>query len=223
MLDNDIIRFSQMPKFSQEQTDYVLSLETMNVIDVYLSDIENCCERLKLFSNAYTKILKHGVTDFIKEELSLPLAPYCINFESQSVSACLEGLSGLVERVWVAIKNTLIRLFNYVMDNTFLGGLFERLEFYRRRISEQIAGPLKNYTKVDVAVYQTRMISGISYEDFCTRMNCIALLIARLKNVGSYRLDSIDVLNVFSDAIRSANIEVKDGRLYLGAPIFTRE
>lgn len=222
MTDNDIIRFAQMPKFSQTQTDYVLAVEALDPITDILNELSSSCEKLELFNTAYKKISRHGVTDFIKEEFGDALSPFSVNFETQSVSACLEGLSSLAERAWTIIRNMFVRLFEYLTTNTYFGNLFNRSEFYRRRMSEIIAGPLRGYVKADLDSFNSITISGFNYNEFYNRMNYTGMLISKLRNIASYRMETIDVEHMFADVIRYLNINTESGTFYPSVPVMSK-
>ena len=212
MTDNDILRFAMMPKYNHVHALQVQSEEAITPMVDMINEVNEAFDQISLFNTAYSKISRHGVTDFIKKEYADTLSPYSINFETQPVSACLEGLSSMVERLWTVIKNLVTRLYNYFMTHTYFGAIFEKCEYYQRRMSELIAGPLKGYLKADLNLFNSVMVSGMAYDVFVQNINYVGMLISKLKSITPYSLGGIDVSITMTDVTRHLNIPYEDGR-----------
>ena len=223
MTDSDILRFASMPRFSQEQTDFVLATEAFAPITEIVNYISDTFNQISTLNDAYNKISKHGVTSYIEEELQDKLSTDSINFKSQSVSACLEGLSSLVERMWVSIKNALSRLLEFLKTNPYFAQWFNRCEFYRSKMAALIAGPLKNYIKADIDSFNSITYAGWTYTDFCKTLNYTNLLILKLKSLGTYKLEDIKFDNMFYDTFANLNVSYENGVITVFNPSFERK
>ena len=223
MTDNDIIRFAHMPRYSQQQTDLVLATEAFAPINEIVEYVSDTFNQIVTLTTAHQKISRHGVTSYIIDEYADRLSAYSINFETQSVSACLEGLSSLVERMWVAIKNALSRLLEYLKTNPYFAQWFNRCEFYRSKMASLISGQLRNYIKADIESFNSIMMAGWNYGDFVKTMNYTAVLISRLKGIGSYRIEDIDIGRQFYDVFMNLNASFVDGVVTISNPGFERK
>lgn len=220
MTDSDIIRFSLMPKFSQQQTDYVLALEAMQSISESVEEINDGLQKIETLSHAYKTISKCGINKYVEEEFSDILSMYSINFQTQSVSACMEGLTSIIERVWVSIKNALVRLLEFLKTNPYFARWFNRCEFYRSRMADIISTSLKSYVKADPVAFNTITLSGWNYADFNKTMNYTAVLIQRLKNMGSFRIEDIVVDRMFYDIFNNLNAVYENDWVVVSNPAF---
>lgn len=224
MTDNDILCFAMMPKYNHVHALQVQSEEALIPMIDMINEVNEAFEQISLFNTAYSKISRHGVTDFIKKEYADTLSPYSINFETQPVSACLEGLSSMIERLWNVIKNLITRLYNYFTTHTYFGAIFNKCEYYQRRMSELIAGPLKGYLKADLNLFNSVMVTGMSYDDFVKNINYVGILISKLKSITPYSVGNIDVGNIMGDVTRYLDIPYEDGRYSIEkSPTVTRE
>ena len=223
MTDNDILKFAMMPKYSHSHAIQIQATEALVPVSSMVSELESAFEQISLFNRAHMKISRHGLTDYIKEEFGDTLSPYSINFESQTVSACLEGLSSMIERLWNVIKNTLTRLFEYVTNNTFLGELFDKCEYYQHRMSAIIAGPLRGYIKADVDAFNSSVISGLAYDQFVQYINYVGILISKLRSISSFSLDNVQVSSSMVDVARYLSIPYEDGKYRSIAPVVKRD
>ena len=223
MTDLDIIRFANMPKYSQQQTDMVLATEAFAPVNEIVEYVTDTFDKMALLNTAYNKISRHGLTSYIIEEYTDILTPYSVNFNTQSASACMEGLSSLVERMWVSIKNALSRLLEYLKTNPYFAQWFNRCEFYRAKMASLIAGPLRNYTKANIESFNSIMLAGWKYSDFCKTLNVTGNLIAKLKSIGAYRVEDIDFTRMFYDTFEQLNATYMDGVINLSNPLFERK
>ena len=222
--DIDIIRWANMPKFSQYQTDYILSTEAFSTINEFVDYITNSFDQIHTLSNAYQKISRHGITSYIVDEFSDVLAPYSINFRTQSPSACMEGLSSLVERLWTAIKNALSRLLEFLKTNPYFAQWFNRCEYYRAKMAALMAGPLKNYIKADLESFNSIVLTGLSYADFFKYTNLTGILISKLKCVGSYKAEDIDIIRMFYEIFNNGlTADFIDNVVSIKNPVLKRD
>ena len=222
MTDNDIVRFALMPKFSQKQADYVIATESFSPIKEECDVVNQLLDKVHVLSDAHTKLLKYGITPFIEEEYSDVLSAYSVNFKTQSVHACIEGLSSIIERVWTSIKNALMRIFQYLSENPIFTMWFNRCEFYRVRMSNMIAGPLRAYIKADIDKFGTIVATGWNLQEFKMRAYHLGNLISKIKNNMNARFEMLDVYHVFGAEIQGLGCGFVDGNVMPVPPATTR-
>ena len=223
MTNNDIIRFALMPRFNPYQAEYVTSTEALIPIKEECVILDQLLNKVAALSEAHKKILRHGPTSFIIEEYNDILTEYNINFATQSVDACVEGLSSIVERIWITIKHALIRLWNFITDHPCVTLWFNRCEFYRVRMANIISTSLKAYAKMDINAFNDIKLIGFKKDEFRAKVLHVGNLIAKIKNTSASKFELLNIESIFGQEVAGLGCRFENSTVIVQPPSLTKD
>lgn len=220
MNDINISGLYLMPKIDPVYFQDVLSQEQITPVLDALDHIDGMYDQVKQISKLQTVIYRHGSSEAVLEDYTDLLDHYHINFKTQSIQACTEGLSSVISRIWEAIKNIISRIMDYLQNNEYFAQWFNGCERCRVKMASYISGCLRDYAKVDATKFEKNMFRIMPYPVFTQYLNALSMLILKLKNCMSLNLSMIDVTTVFKDCLASLKIVCENGKIFANFPFY---
>lgn len=183
----------------QQHIDYCKKLE-----DMY-TELESACR-------CYNYIQVYGITNTAKEEFGAACESFGIHLYDD-VIAC-EGLMAIIKRIWVAIKNAVIRFIGWLHNNDYMSRWFNRNEKYRLAIAKLMTTKDRNFGSADVSAFRDTEIIGLTYDSFVKKLKACITLCGMLNNIASRTdYENFDIQKMFGQPLIDLGFNFNDGLL----------